>query len=167
MALAQQTVQVGASTVTVPSSGQIVVDGRTIPVQPGVTRVVVVGPPAGSTPFQVDGQTQYRLPAGATGESFTYSSANSYGDAVTVPSTAVYGAKDASRSRHGTRTKAVAAASGPTCEITAYRPSNPHGSGTIRGTTHLGCSGPNAGSVSVKVQSSLYWESHNGGGWVD
>jgi hypothetical protein len=86
-----QTVQGGAAAVTVPSSGQIVVDGQTVPVLPGVTRVVVAAPPAGSTPFQEDGQTEYQLPPGATGESFTYSSADSYGNSVTVPTTAVYG----------------------------------------------------------------------------
>lgn len=170
-----QTVQVGAGTVTVPSSGQIVVDGRTIPVQPDVTRVVVVTPPAGSTPFQVAGQTEYTLPAGATGESFTYSSAASYGDSVTAPSTAVYGSTSTAPAGStsttpgtaSTNSPAASAASGPTCVITAYTPSSPAGTATMRGTSHLGCSGPYAGSVNVQVQSSLYWESINGGGWQD
>jgi hypothetical protein len=160
------TVQVGARTVTVPSSGQIVVDGRTIPVQPGVKRVVLVEPPAGSTPVQVGGQTEYQLPAGATGESFSYSSLASYGDSVTVPSKAVYGSTSTTARTASTNSLATAAASGPTCEITAYPPSSPAGSSTMRGTSFLGCSGPGAGSVCVKVRSTLYWESINGGGWV-
>ena len=172
-----QTVQVGASAVTVPSSGQITVDGRTIPVQPGVNRVVLVQPPAGSTPFQEGGQTEYRLPAGATGESFTYSSPASYGDSVTVPSTAVYdststtpgtaGSTSTTPGTASTSTPAASAASGPTCEITAYQPSSPAGSSTMRGTSYLGCSGPYASSVYVQVQSSLYWMSIDGGDWED
>jgi hypothetical protein len=151
-----QTVQVGAATVTVPSSGQIVVDGQTVDVQPSVKRVVVAAPPAGSTPFQVDGQTEYQLPAGATGESFTYSSANSYGNSVTVPTTAVYGS---------TSTTTAPAASGPTCEITAYPPSANGGQATVKGTSDLNCTGSGAASVQVRVQSTLYWESASGGGW--
>lgn len=162
-----QTVQVGAGTVTVPSSGQIVVAGRTVPVRLGGKRVVVVKPPAGSTPFQVGGQTEYRLPAGAAGESSTYSSAASYGDSVTVSSTAVYGSTSTTPGKASTNSPAASAASGPRCEITAYTPSSPAGSATMRGTSYLGCSGPSAGSVSVQVQSSLYWESIDGGGWKD
>lgn len=152
-----QTVKVGNQIVTVPSSGQIVVDGQTVPVQPGVQRVVVATPPAGSTPFQVAGQTEYQLPAGATGESFTYSSPNSYGNSVTVPTTAVYGSTSA---------PTVTAASGPTCVITAYPPSANGGQATVKGTSDLSCTGPGAPSVQVQVQSTLYWESaSNPQGW--
>jgi hypothetical protein len=149
-------VQIGAATVTVPSSGQIVVGGRTVPVQPGVKRVVLAAPPAGSTPFQVDGQTQYQLPAGATGESFTYSSANSYGDSVTIPTTAVYGS---------TSTPTAPATSGPTCVITAYPPSANGGQATVKGTSDLGCYGNGAANTQVRVQSTLYWMSIDGGPW--
>jgi hypothetical protein len=37
----------------------------------------------------------------------------------------------------------------------------------MRGTSYLGCSGPSYNTVSVQVQSTLYWESASGGGWVD
>jgi hypothetical protein len=165
-----QTVQVGTDTVTVPSNGQITVDGQTVTVMPGVTRVVVAAPPAGSTPVPEGGQTDYQLPAGATGASFTYPSANT--DAATLPTTAVYGspndtttpATTAQAARRDVTAKA--AASGPTCVITPYPPSPNGGRAQVKGTSLLDCTGPDAGKVDVRVRSTLYWMSIHGGSWV-
>ena len=154
-----RTVHVGKADVTVPSNRQIVVDGQTIDVQPGVTRVLVAAPPAGSTPFQVDGHTQYWLPAGATGEAFTYSSPSSYGDSVTVPTTAVYSSASAARKATGSVRARTASTTGPTCWITTYRPGANGGHGTVGNTTLMQCSEPNANQVQVRARAQLWWRS--------
>jgi len=152
-----QIVKVGTQTVAVPSSGQIVVDGQTISVAPGATRVLLAAPPAGSTAVVDGGQTDYQLPPGATGAAFTYPSANT--DAVTIPSTAVY-------SSPSPEPAATPADSSPTCEVTPYTPGVNGGQATVRGTSLISCSGENAELVEVQSQSTLYWESIDGGGWV-
>lgn len=142
-----QTVQVGTQTVAVPSNGEIVVDGQTVTVMPGVTRVILAAPPAGSTPVPEDGQTTYQLPAGATGESFTYPTAPT--DAVTLPTTAVFASA-------GANTVIPDGSESPTCEVTAHLPAANGGQATVKGTSSIGCSGYGAAQTKVQVWSSLY-----------
>lgn len=155
---AAQTVQVGTQTVTVPSSGQITVDGQVVDVSPDATRVILASPPAGSTPVMSGGSISYDLPPGATGESFTYPSLNS--SAAELPTTAVYGPSTTAAPSETT------AAAGPTCVITAYKPGNNGGQGTMRGTTFLDCTGSGAEATQVRVQSTLYSGSLTGGPWT-
>jgi len=152
-----RTVKVGNDTVTVPSSGRVMVDGQSVPVLPGAQRIVTIAPPPGSTTIEEGGQLSYQLPAGATGESFSVGALTTAAasGATSIPSTAVYSSPQ--RNRDTSAHPAAAIAWG--CVMWASSPSTLGGRYTVRGTALTDdCTDP----VQLKVTATLWWESGPG-----
>jgi hypothetical protein len=153
-----QTVEVGAQSVNVPTSGVISIDGQPVSVPAGFSgRMVLVTAPPGSTPVQESGQTDDQLPSGATGSSFSLLPQTT--TAASVSSTAVYAAGQPA----GTTAQASTDAAFDQCDLYADPPEPYTGRSTVYADSYTYC---NTGHVlDVGVISTLYWLGNDGWEW--
>lgn len=163
-AASAQTVIVGTSQVPVSSNGTVTIDGTAIPVPAGFAgHVSLVTPPPGSPVSTVDGQQEYGLPAGATGESFNLLPADS--TAATVQAVPITSQPSQSAASSPV-TQPDASGTGGFCDMYADDPWAP-GDEVIEGDTATDCTTGDA--LVVDVNSTMYelldegWETRGSG----
>lgn len=145
-----QTVTVGSGQVPVAANGTVDIDGTAIPVPAGFTgHVALVTPPSGATATTVDGQVQYGLPSGATGESFNLLPATSTASTVQAVATDT----PLSQSLISSGTVQSDASVGGVCDLEADEPFA-NGDQQIQGDSYIDCTTDHA--LVIDLNSTTY-----------
>ena len=149
-AASAQTVIVGTKHVPVSSNGTVTIDGVAISVPAGFTgHVALVTPAPGAPESTVNGQKQYGLPAGASGERFSLLPASSTATTVqAVPIT-----QPSQFAASSVATQPDASGTNGFCEMWADEPFAPGGE-IIEGGTATYCETSDA--LVVDVNSTMY-----------